>query len=121
MNYDNAIKVVNKGAKLLGKSTLADKRYYAIKTSNEFTCLKQNEDTKKWESKEETDINKGDTVIMLNDCNDAKTGMLYTVVANANYVNWALKTPFSFDVKDGRTNIDNEPLTSKQLKDLLKN
>jgi hypothetical protein len=115
MKKAEVIAVINNGCSPIVRSVMSDGRYFAEKTSDEYTVLQKSGDA--WGAINSTsEAKKNESVIVLNDCKDAKTGTKRTIAVNEEFMAWPLGTGFSFTVKAGKTILSLKQLTKAELK-----
>ena len=118
MTKNEVLKVIANGANPIVRTVMADGRYVATKTNDDYTVLKEKPEG--WRPIQSvTDCKDGDSVVILTNCKDAKGGESRTIAVNQAYMNWKLKTNFSFEVKNGRTILSEKQFTDKEVKELV--
>jgi len=118
MKKDEVLKIVANGSKPIVRNKIADGRYFANKSNDDYVVLQKRGES--WAPiNSVSDAVKNEPVIILNDCKDAKIGINRTIAVNDDYMSWAIGTGFSFTAKNGRTQLSLEKFNAEQLKELV--
>ena len=117
MTKKEILQIIANGSKPMVRTHLADGRYYASKTNDNYVCLQKTGTN--YAPVEMSEAIKGQPIIVLTDVQDAKNGANRTIAVNDEFINWSLGTGFSFIAKNGRTELNLEVLDKNKIKKLL--